>query len=156
MIPMLRHTRSLERSRRSRGFTLIEIMVVVIVLAILAATIIPQFGTMAFDAKVSQTKNVISVLENALERFNLHMDRYPTTSEGLEVLITPPSEGAKAWRGVYIKELLPDPWGNRYKYRSPGLNGSKTYDLWSQGGDGQDGGDGKGEDITNWQKQKQR
>ena len=91
----------------------------------------------------------IARLENALERFFIHMDRYPTTAERLKALVTPPAEGAKTWRG-YLKRLVNDPWDNPYQYRSPGLHGSKTYDLWSRGADGADGGDGVNTDITNW------
>jgi general secretion pathway protein G len=135
----------------SAGFTLVEIMVVVIVLAILAATIIPQFGSTAHDARVGRAKFDISEYENALERFFVHMDRYPSSAEGLGVLVAPPQEGASRWRGPYIKELLPDPWGNAYVYRSPGTHGARTYDIWSRGEDGADGGDGRAMDITNWQ-----
>lgn len=136
---------------RSRaGFTLVEIMVVVIVLAILAATIIPQFASTTHDARVSAARADIEKLEGALERFFIHMDRYPTTDEGLRVLVELPTDGEGRWRGEYIKELKPDPWKNPYRYRSPGLHGSKTFDLWSMGADGVDGGDEKGKDITNW------
>ncbi len=135
--------------RRSRGFTLVEIMVVVVVLAILAVTIIPTFTGATHDARTSRAMADIARLENALERFFIHMDRYPTTAERLKALVTPPAEGAKTWRG-YLKRLVNDPWDNPYQYRSPGLHGSKTYDLWSRGADGADGGDGVNTDITNW------
>ena len=125
---------------RSKGFTLIEVMVVVIILGILAATIIPQFARTTQDAKISKAKADITTLESALERFFLTMDRYPKTGEGLQVLVDPPSDGGQKWRGPYVKELRPDPWGNPYMYRSPGLQGAITYDLWSRGADGSDGG----------------
>ncbi|PYI88448.1 MAG: type II secretion system protein GspG, partial [Verrucomicrobia bacterium] len=91
--------------KRSAGFTLIEIMVVVIVIGILAATIIPKFATTTYDARVSAAKGHIAELESALERFNVHMDRYPTTEEGLKVLVEPPSAEETKWRGPYIKQL---------------------------------------------------
>lgn len=138
------------RRRRRQGFTLVEIMVVVMVIAILAATIIPQFATTTYDAKVSRARLDISNLENALERFRVHMDRYPTTEEGLRVLVEPPPDGEKNWRGSYVKELIPDPWGNPYMYRSPGLHGSRTYDIWSRGADGKDGGEDNNADVNNW------
>src|SRR5881628_3066069 len=90
--------------RRSQAaFTLIEIMVVVVILGILAATIIPQFIGTTHDAKVSAAKSHIAELESALERFNVHMDRYPTNEEGLKVLVDPPAGDEQKWRGPYIK-----------------------------------------------------
>ncbi|MEM7233850.1 MAG: type II secretion system major pseudopilin GspG [Planctomycetota bacterium] len=144
-----------KHSARELGFTLVEIMVVVIVLAILASVIVPQFGNTAYNSKVSTAKGHIAVLENALERFNMNMDRYPTSSEGLKVLVERPAEGASSWDGPYIKALKSDPWGNEYAYRSPGLNGSKTFDLWSRGADNKDGGEDKAKDVTNWENPKE-
>jgi general secretion pathway protein G len=141
-------TRSLRR--RSAGFTLLEIMVVVIIIGVLAATIIPQFMGTTHDAKVSAAKADVSQLENALERFNLHMDRYPTMDEGLKVLVEAPTGEDKKWRGPYIKLLRPDPWGNPYQYRVPGIHHATTFDVWSRGADGQDGGDGPNADVGNW------
>jgi general secretion pathway protein G len=136
--------------RRSAGFTLIEIMVVVIIIGVLAATIIPQFMGTTHDAKVSAAKADVSQLENALERFNLHMDRYPTMDEGLKVLVEAPAGEDKKWRGPYIKLLRPDPWGNQYQYRVPGMHHTTTFDVWSRGADGQDGGEGPNADVGNW------
>jgi general secretion pathway protein G len=129
------------------GFTLIEIMVVVIILAILAATIIPQFGRTTQDAKAKTAAVDIRTLKGALERFFIHMDRYPTSEEGLGVLVKPPAEGSKKWMGPYVESVNPDPWQNPYAYRSPGTHGIKTYDLWSRGPDGNDGG---GDDVVSW------
>ncbi len=139
------------RASRSRGFTLIEIMVVVAILGILAATIIPQFMGTKHDARVSAAKAHIAELEAALERFNVHMDRYPTSDEGLKVLVEAPAGDDKKWRGPYIKQLRPDPWGNAYQYRYPGIHHPTSFDLWSRGADGADGGEGEGADIGNWQ-----
>ena len=136
---------------RARAFTLIEIMVVVAVIGILAAAIIPQFMTTKHDARVSAAKGHIAELEAALERFNVHMDRYPTADEGLKVLVDAPSAEDKKWRGPYIKQLRPDPWGNQYQYRYPGVHHTASFDLWSRGADGADGGEGEGADIGNWQ-----
>ena len=141
-------TRSLQM--RSAGFTLLEIMVVVIIIGVLAATIIPQFMGTTHDAKVSAAKADVSQLENALERFNLHMDRYPTMDEGLKVLVEAPTGEDKKWRGPYIKLLRPDPWGNPYQYRVPGIHHATTFDVWSRGADGQDGGDGQNADVGYW------
>ena len=136
--------------KRSAGFTLLEIMVVVIVIGVLAATIIPQFMTTTTDAKVSAAKADISQLENAIERFNLHMDRFPTSDEGLKVLVEAPPGDDKKWRGPYIKLLRDDPWGNPYQYRVPGTHHPTTFDVWSQGADKQDGGEGPNTDVGNW------
>jgi general secretion pathway protein G len=140
--------RSLQK--RSAGFTLLEIMVVVIIIGVLAATIIPQFMGTTHDAKVSAAKADVAQLENALERFNLHMDRYPTMDEGLKVLVESPTGEDKKWRGPYIKLLRPDPWGNPYQYRVPGMHHTTSFDVWSRGADGQDGGEGPNADIGNW------
>ena len=133
------------------GFTLVEMMLVVVVIVILAATIIPQFIGTTHDAKVGAAKGHVAELESAVERFYVHMDRYPTTEEGLKVLVDPPtSEDAKNWRGPYIKQLRDDPWGNPIQYRYPGTHHPTSFDLWSRGEGGQDGGEGKAADIGNW------
>jgi len=136
--------------RRAAGFTLIEIMVVVVIIGVLAATIIPQFIGTTHDAKVSAAKGHVAELESALERFNVHMDRYPTAEEGLKALVEAPSAEDKKWRGPYIKLLRPDPWGNPYQYRSPGIHHATSFDVWSRGADGADGGEGEAADIGNW------
>ena len=146
MIDMKR--RSLQK--RHGGFTLLEMMVVVIIIGVLAATIIPQFMGTTHDAKVSAAKADVAQLESALERFNLHMDRYPTMDEGLKVLVEAPAGEDKKWRGPYIKLLRPDPWGNPYQYRIPGVHHATTFDVWSRGADGQDGGEGPNADVGNW------
>lgn len=145
------HTKSRE------GFTLVELMVVVIVLVILAATIIPQFTGVTYDAKVSMAKAHLSELEGALERFNIHMDRYPTVEEGLRALVDRPEGGGKTWRGPYVKELRRDPWDHEYSYRTRvDKNGTATYDIWSTGMDGADGGEGKNQDISLRQEAKEK
>ena len=136
--------------RNSRGFSLLEIMIVVIVIGIIAATILPQFIGTTYDAKVSTAKGHISELESAIERFNVHMDRYPTMEEGLKALVEAPVGSEGKWRGPYIKMLRNDPWGHAYQYRNPGTHHTTGFDLWSQGEDGADGGEGKGADIGNW------
>lgn len=144
--------KTLTSNSRSRAFTLIEIMVVVIIIGILAAAIVPQFVGTTHDAKVSACKAQIEVLKGALERFNLHMDRYPTTEEGLQVLVDPPAgDDAKKWHGPYIDKLRADPWGTPYQYLFPGVQHTVSYDLWSRAADKADGGEGQGADIGNWQ-----
>jgi len=138
------------RHNRSSAFTLIEIMVVVVILGILAATIIPQFLGTTQDAKVSAAKSTIAELESAVERFNIHLDRYPTTEEGLKALVEAPSGDETKWRGPYIRMLRPDPWKNPYQYRAPGIHHPSSFDIWSRGAGGADGGEGEAEDIGNW------
>lgn len=139
------------RIQKTAAFTLVELMIVVVILGILAATIIPNLVGTAHDAKIGAAKADIAELESALERFYVHMDRYPTMEEGLKVLVEPPTgEDAKNWRGPYIKELRDDPWGNPIQYRYPGTHHPDSFDIWSRGEGGQDGGEGKAADIGNW------
>ena len=139
------------RIQKTAAFTLVELMIVVVILGILAATIIPNLVGTAHDAKIGAAKADIAELESALERFYVHMERYPTMEEGLKVLVEPPTgEDAKNWRGPYIKELRDDPWGNPIQYRYPGTHHPTGFDIWSRGEGGQDGGEGKAADIGNW------
>jgi general secretion pathway protein G len=142
------------RKKTSAAFTLIEIMVVVIILGILAATIIPQFMGTTQDAKVGAAKAQVAELESAIERFYVHMDRYPTAEEGLKVLVDPPAGSETGtdskWRGPYVKQLRNDPWGNPYQYAFPGTHHPTSFDIWSRGADGADGGEGANADIGNW------
>src|SRR5439155_23629564 len=103
--------------RSAKAFTLIEIMVVVVILGILAATIIPQVLGTKTEAKIGAAKANVGELEAALERFSIHMDQHPTTEEGLKVLVEPPPGDDKTWRGPDIKMLRPDPGGSPYQYR---------------------------------------
>lgn len=125
-------------------------MVVVVILGILAATIIPQFMGTTQDAKISKAKADVGELANAIERFNINMDRYPTTEEGLKALVEAPSTEDTKWRGPYIQLLRDDPWGTPYQYKVPGTHHPNSYDLWSRGADMADGGENEGADIGNW------
>ena len=136
--------------KRRGGFTLIEIMVVVVIIGVLAATIIPQFMTTTHDAKVSAAKASIAEIETALGMFKIHMDRHPTTEEGLKALVEAPPGDEKKWRGPYVKLIRLDPWGEPYQYRNPGVHRKSGFDLWSRGADKADGGEGDAADIGNW------
>jgi general secretion pathway protein G len=140
--------------RDSRGFTLIEIMVVIVILGILAGLIIPRIMGRPEEAKQLKAKIQIESLETALKLYKLDTGAYPDTEQGLQALVQSPDTGspAKNWRaGGYLdKGKLPsDPWGNEFVYLSPGVN--SEYDLLSYGADGVQGGEGKNQDISNWE-----
>ena len=133
---------------KQRGFTLLEIIVVVAIIAILAAYIAPKISGRVDDARVTKAKSDIRVLESALELYKLDNFTYPESGEGLQALVSKPSD-AKNWRdGGYIKQLNKDPWGNEYQYRFPGSKAE--FDVYSMGSDSADGGSGEAADIGNW------
>lgn len=140
---------------KRRGFTLIEIMVVIVVLTILAAAVIPNLTGRTDEAKVARAQSDIANLSTALEQFKLDLGRYPTSEEGLEALVNPPMEDEmERWKGPYLrKRTIPlDPWRNPYVYVSPGIENPDSYDLESYGSDGQDGetGDSYTRDVESW------
>ena len=137
-------------TRNNRGFTLLEIIVVVAIIAILAAYIAPKVAGRVDDARISKAKSDIRVLESSLELYKLDNFTYPSTEQGLEALVNRPSgDNVKNWReGGYIKKLNKDPWGNEYQYQYPGSNGE--FDVFSLGSDAQAGGTGEAADIGNW------
>lgn len=135
----------------ARGFTLIEIMVVVIIIGLLAAFIVPKLIGQVDQAKVSKAKADIQALEAALTIYRIDNSRFPTTEQGLQALVQKPNDPAiKNWKaGGYLERISKDPWGNDYQYAYPGTHG-KDYDLFSMGADGQPGGEGLDADIGNW------
>ena len=139
------------RRRRPRGFTLIEIMVVVIIIGLLAAVIVPQIVSKVDEARVAKAKQDIQSLETALTMFRLDNSKYPTSEQGLAALATQPNDPSiKHWKpGGYLQRVSKDPWGNDYQYVYPGTHG-KEYDLYSMGADGAPGGEGLNADIGNW------
>jgi general secretion pathway protein G len=136
--------------RPEAGFTLIEIMVVVIIIGLLAAVVVPQFLGRVDDARVAKAKEDIQALETALTMYKLDNFNYPTPEMGLKALVEKPNDpNVKNWRpGGYLKHLNKDPWGNDYQYQVPGTHGE--YDLYSFGADGQAGGQGVNADVGNW------
>lgn len=139
------------KRRLQRGFTLIEIMVVVVIMGILAALVVPRLMSRADDARVTAARQDISTLMQALKLYRLDNQRYPTTEQGLQALIERPSSGppANGWKsGGYVDKLPRDPWGGPYQYMSPGIKGE--VDVFSLGADGQPGGTGNDADIGSW------
>jgi len=133
---------------RERGFTLIEIMIVVIIIGLIAGLVGPRLFGKLTQAKQKAAKAQIELFGTALDAFRLDVGRYPTTEEGLKALREKPS-GLDAWKGPYLpKEIPVDPWGKPYIYKSPGEHGE--YDLLSYGLDGVEGGEGENQDVTSW------
>jgi general secretion pathway protein G len=137
--------------RRAAGFTLIEIMVVVVILAILASVVAPAVIKRIDDAQVAKAKSDIRAYETALDLFRLDNYKYPSTDLGLEALVKQPTDPSiRNWKaGGYIGGLKKDPWGNEYKYVYPGTHGTE-YDLFTLGADNEEGGEGVNADIANW------
>jgi len=138
-------------SRRFEGFTLIEIMVVVVILGLLAAIVAPRVMDRLGDAQIAKAKQDIQAYETALKFYYMDNYRYPTTEQGLQALVVQPNDSSvRNWReGGYIDGLRKDPWGNDYVYVSPGQH-RRDFDLYTRGADGQDGGEGPNADIGNW------
>ena len=140
------------RSAFARGFTLIEIMVVVVIMGILAALIVPKLMGRTDDARVTAAHQDIATIMQALKLYKLDNQRYPTTEQGLKALTEKPASGpeARGWKsGGYLDKVPKDPWGNAYQYLSPGIKGE--VDVFSYGADGQPGGAGNDADIGSWE-----
>ena len=133
-------------SSRGRGFTLIELLLVMVIIAVLAAIVVPRFTSRSEDARKAAAKSDITSYETMLDAFEVDNGRYPSSDEGLNALVTAPSNVSN-WKGPYIKVLRNDPWGHAYVYRFPGQHNTNSYDLFSMGPDGQEGGT---DDIDNW------
>jgi general secretion pathway protein G len=132
------------------GFTLVELLVVMIIIGLLAALVGPRFIRQEEKAKIKATKAQIELFGTALDTFRLDVGRYPRAEEGLEALRTKPG-GLERWDGPYLKKELPlDPWGKAYVYKSPGEHG--PFDIISYGADGAPGGEGDNRDITSWER----
>jgi len=133
------------------GFTLIEIMVVVIIIGLLSTMVVPNLFKKQVRAYQIKAGNDISAMASELELYRLDNFSYPTSSEGLRALVTNP--GKSNWSG-YLNKLPKDPWGNDFQYQSPGTRNPNSYDLWSLGSDGLPGGEDGAKDIGNWEEAK--
>jgi len=148
---MLRNSdRKLRRLRPAsvHGFTLLELLVVMVIIGLLAGFVAPRYFAQVGKSQVKVARAQIDALDKALDQFRLDVGRYPTSEEGLQVLVVAPSNEPN-WAGPYLKKGVPlDPWGHPYTYQQPGTHGD--FDLMSLGKDGRPGGSGEDADLTNW------
>ena len=134
---------------RHRGFTLLELLVVMVIIGLLAGYVGPKYFAQIGKSEAKTAKAQVEALGKALDQYRLDTGRYPSTEQGLAALNTAPADESR-WHGPYLQKALPqDPWGKAYQYRSPGEHGD--YDLWSFGKDGQLGGSEESADIVSWQ-----
>ena len=138
----------MKERRGNQGFTLIEMLIVMVILGLLAALVGPRMFGKVGKSRQKAAKTQISLFETALDTYRLDTSRYPTTDQGLQALRVQPG-GVERWDGPYLpKEVPMDPWGHQYHYRSPGEHGD--YDIISYGADGREGGDGEDGDVVSW------
>jgi general secretion pathway protein G len=142
----MKNRNAIVRSRMSRAFTLIELLLVLVILGVLAAVVVPRLANRAKDAKLTKAHTDVSNIGFVIDTFEVDNSRYPSTDEGLRALMEAPNN-CPNWKGPYLKTWPVDPWGADYVYRYPGTHNPDGYDLYSVGEDGQEG---TGDDIGNW------
>ena len=137
-----------QRRRFGAGFTLLELLVVMVIIGLLAGYVGPQYFGVVAKSEIKVAKSQIDAFQKALVAYRLDVGAFPSTQAGLAALMQPAS-GVRNWSGPYLSKAIPtDPWGHPYQYAHPGKHG--TYDLWSHGRDGRPGGQGDDADIGNW------
>ncbi len=137
------------RVGRAGGFTLLELLVVMVIIGLLAGFVAPRYFAQVGRSQVKVARAQLDALDKALDQFRLDVGRYPTSEEGLQVLVSRPN-GEANWNGPYLKKGVPnDPWGRPYVYQTPSTHGV-DFDLLSYGKDGRTGGTGEDADVTNW------
>ena len=144
------------RAKPTRAFTLLELLVVMVILALLASGVTVLVVHRVSHARVDRARLDIQNLGNALEQYKLDNHDYPTSDQGLEALVTKPTTPPEppAWSTRYIKTIPLDPWGRPYRYQCPGTHNEDGYDVWTLGKDGKEGGAGDGADLNNWEERK--
>lgn len=148
LLPFLPGSFSRVSLLRQQGFTLLELLVVMVIIGLLAGYVGPKYFAQIGKSEIKATRAQIDALEKALDQYRLDVGRYPSTEQGLNALMKQPA-GETRWQGPYLRKDVPlDPWGSAYQYRQPGEHGE--FDLFSFGKDGKAGGDGEAADITNW------
>jgi general secretion pathway protein G len=134
---------------RRHGFTLLELLVVLVIIGLLVAFVAPRYFSQVGKSETKMARAQIKSFEDALDQYRMDVGRYPSSEQGLEALNARPA-GEARWQGPYLRKTVPkDPWGNAYLYAAPGEHGD--YDLQSLGKDGQPGGEGEAADVANWQ-----
>ncbi|MBL8415614.1 MAG: type II secretion system major pseudopilin GspG [Propionivibrio sp.] len=148
LLPFLPGSISRVSLLRQQGFTLLELLVVMVIIGLLAGYVGPKYFAQIGKSEIKATRAQIDALEKALDQYRLDVGHYPSTEQGLSALMKQPA-GEARWQGPYLRKDVPlDPWGTAYQYRQPGEHGE--FDLFSFGKDGKAGGDGEAADITNW------
>lgn len=147
--PSSRSMSSPSSAKRSAGFTLVELLVVLVILGLLAALVAPRVLSYLGSSKTKTAQLQITSFADALDLYRLDNQRLPTTADGLKALVEKPAS-ATGWNGPYLSQskIPQDPWGNDYQYASPGQHGE--YDILSFGADGKPGGEGENQDVVNW------
>jgi general secretion pathway protein G len=134
---------------KARGFTLLELLVVIVIIGLLSAFVAPKYFGQIGRSKTQVAKAQIEAFEKGLDQYRIDVGHYPTTDQGLVALFAAPNSEAN-WHGPYLKKGVPhDPWNNAYVYRAPGNDG-REYDILSHGADGQQGGGGEDADVVSW------